>query len=150
MKFSRESKYGLEALLHLVEQSPGRVLTALRIAKASGVPPSFLAKIFQKLAQHGIVRSFRGATRGYALARPANEINLRDILSAVEGPGLFERCVFWDASCGEEHPCLLHDGWKRVKSEIVGFLEQTTLDDIARSRAVSARGAGPSAPAPSR
>lgn len=135
MRLSRESEYGLRALLFLAEQPADTVLPVFKIASASGLPRNFLAKIFQKLVQHGLVKSFRGATRGYALARPPTAISIREVLDALEGPGLFERCVFWGNRCGSDDPCPLHEGWRKVKPQLVTFLEETTLDGLARDRA---------------
>ena len=108
------------------------------IAEAQGLPQSFLAKIFQKFTQYGLVRSFRGATRGYTLGRPATEISLREVLEAIEGPGLFERCIFWSNRCAEDIPCVLHEGWKLIKPKLTAMMEVTTLLDLAR-RAAPAR-----------
>lgn len=135
MKFTRESEYGLKGLLFLAQQPPGKVMPLSEIARYQNLPHSFLAKIFQKLVQHGLVKSFRGATRGYALATPPKEISTREVLTAIEGPDLFERCIFWNDPCGGDNPCALHDGWKKTKPQFVEFLEQTTLEDLSQGRA---------------
>lgn len=132
MRFTRESEYGLSALLFLAGRLPGEVLPLSEIARASGLPQNFLAKIFQKLAQHGMVRSFRGARRGYCLAHEPGAIRVRALVEAIEGPGVFERCIFWNARCDSGDPCPLHDGWMRVSADLVRFLEETTLQDLAR------------------
>jgi len=132
MRFTRESEYGLNALLFLTGQPADEVLPLSEIARASGLPQNFLAKIFQKLAHHGVVRSFRGARRGYCLAREPSTIRVRELVEAIEGPGVFERCIFWSARCDSGDPCPLHDGWMRVSADLVRFLEETTLEDLAR------------------
>ncbi|MBI4379798.1 MAG: Rrf2 family transcriptional regulator [candidate division NC10 bacterium] len=138
MKLSRESEYGIQGLIHLAKQPPGTVLQLAAIAEAQGLPQSFLAKIFQKLTQYEIVRSFRGATRGYTLGRPPGEITLREVLESIEGPGLFERCIFWSHRCAEDNPCVLHEGWKLIKPKLTAMMEVTTLQDLVR-RAATAR-----------
>jgi Rrf2 family protein len=139
MKLSRESEYGIQGLIHLAQQPKGIVMQLAAIAEAQGLPQSFLAKIFQKFTQYGLVRSFRGATRGYSLNRPASEISLREVLEAIEGPGLFERCIFWSDRCGEDNPCMLHDGWKQIKPKLTAMLEVTTLHDLVRRATASKR-----------
>jgi Rrf2 family protein len=84
------------------------------------------------------VRSFRGATRGYCLSRPASEISLREVVEAIEGPGVFERCIFWSHHCADENPCILHEGWKQLKPKVIGMMEVTTLQDLVR-RSVAVR-----------
>ena len=132
MRLSRESEYGLEGLIFLAKQPPGTVMPLSEIAQTQGLPQYFLAKIFQKLVQHGIVRSYRGRQRGYALARPPQEIRLKEVLEAIEGPDLFDRCIFWSDQCADINPCLLHDRWKKLKPRLVKMMERTTLKDLAR------------------
>ncbi|MBI3990328.1 MAG: Rrf2 family transcriptional regulator [candidate division NC10 bacterium] len=130
MKLSRESEYGLEGLLFLAKQPPGTVMLLGDIAKAQGLPQSFLAKIFQKFVQHGLVRSFRGRRRGYAMAKPPTAIPLKEVLEAVEGPDLFDRCIFWNNRCADTDPCRLHDRWKQIKPQLMRMMERTTLEDL--------------------
>lgn len=133
MKLGRESAYGIEGLLALAKKPPGTVMLLTDIAAARGIPQSFLAKIFQKLTRYGVIRSFRGAMRGYALARRPKEIKVKEILLAIEGSDLFERCIFWSDRCADINPCPLHDGWKQVKQQLVGgLMERTTLADLMK------------------
>ncbi len=133
MKLGRESAYGIEGLLALATKPPGTAMLLSDIAAARGIPQSFLAKIFQKLTRHGVIRSFRGAMRGYALARRPKEIKVKEILLAIEGPDLFERCIFWSDRCADTNPCPLHHGWKQVKQQLVGgLMERTTLADLMK------------------
>jgi len=136
MKLSRESAYGIKGLLALAANPAGSVMLLSDIAATRGVSQSFLAKIFQKLSRHGIVRSFRGSIRGYTLAVLPKEITLKEILLAIEGPELFERCIFWSDRCAETNPCPLHDRWKQVRQQLIGgLLERTTLGDLMDSPA---------------
>ena len=91
MILSRESEYGLEGLIVLARQPGGKVMLLQEIAEARGLPPGFLARIFQKLKHHNLVSSHRGAVRGYSLARPPSKISLREIFEAIEGSELFGR-----------------------------------------------------------
>jgi len=139
MKLSRESEYGIQGLIHLAQQPAGTVMLLAAIAEAQELPQSFLAKIFQKFTQYGLVRSFRGATRGYTLSRPAGDITLKEVLEAIEGPGLFERCIFWSHRCAEDNPCILHEGWKQIKPKLTAMMEVTTLQDLVRRTATARR-----------
>jgi len=133
MHLSRESEYGLKAMIYLAQQPPATVLTLHQIAEAEELPAGFLAKTFQKLVRHGLVQSFRGRQRGYRLAREASQISLRELLEAIEGPDLFQRCVFWGRRCGETSPCVLHAGWRGIKPSLTEFLEVTSLASLANS-----------------
>lgn len=130
MKLSRESEYGLAALVHLARQRPGTALTVAAVANARALPRMFLAKTFRKLAQHGILRSYRGRRRGYELARPPRAITVREIVEGIDGMDAFTRCIFWSNTCAPEHPCLLHDTWMRVRPQAVQLLAQVTLAEL--------------------
>lgn len=118
----------------LARHGEGKVMLLREIAEARGLPSDFLAKIFQKLARHKVVSSHRGAVRGYALARPAREISLREILEALEGPDLFSRCIFWPGQCGDQNPCRLHDQWGKIRPGLQAMMETVTLEQAAAAK----------------
>lgn len=139
MHLSREGEYGLTAMIYLAQQPPATVLTLNQIAEARDLPGGFLAKILQKLLRHGLLQSFRGRQRGYCLAREPSEIKVREMLEAIEGPDLLERCIFWGRRCGESNPCLLHAGWREIKPHLIEFLETTSLSNLAQNQGKDTR-----------
>jgi len=126
-------------MIYLAQQPSKTVLTLSQIAEARGLPVGFLAKTFQKLVRHGLVESFRGRQRGYSLSRDPSAIPLRELLEAIEGPELFERCIFWGRRCGDSNPCLLHTGWHEIKPHLTEFLERMTLAALAQNGGEDAR-----------
>ena len=136
MKLGRQSAYAIDGLLVLATKRFGTVMLLRDIARSRNVPESFLAKIFQKLTQDGLVVSSRGAIRGYALARKPKDIKTKDIFLAVEGADLFDRCIFWSDRCSDVNPCPMHHRWKKVRAKVIDdLMEQTTLADLARDTA---------------
>ena len=131
VRLSRESQYGLEGLCVLARQPEGTIMLLSEIAEAGRLPAGFLAQIFQKLARHNVVSSHRGAVRGYALARSPEAISVKEIVEAIEGRDLFERCIFWPGRCGENQPCRLHERWGPVRHTLTEMMERTTLKDVA-------------------
>lgn len=142
MKLSRESRYGLSGLAYLARQPAGTILQAGEVAEAAGLPPLFLSKIFGRLTRYGLLRSYRGRDRGYALARPADEISVREVLEAIEGPDVFQRCVFWSDTCSELDPCPLHDTWRTVRPMVADLLDRVSLDQVADTSTANDRSAG--------
>lgn len=132
MKLNRESLYGLQALVYLAQLPEKTVVTVREIAEACQLPESFLAKVLRRLVQQGIVASFRGKKRGYALTRASETVSVKEILEAIEGPALFERCVFWGRNCGDDAPCPLHEYWKQSRALLVGELQAATLEAMAK------------------
>lgn len=130
MKLSTESRYAVVGLSFLASR-PDAIVEVSQVAEEASLPAPFLAKIFGKLQHQGILRSHRGKERGYSLARPAKDIALKEILEAVDGPDLFEHCIFWSDACDEADPCPLHDSWTSLKSQIAEKMSATSLADVS-------------------
>jgi Rrf2 family protein len=131
MRLRRETEYALRALVFLALRPGGTVCSAPEIATVQDIPGGFLSKIFQKLASHGVLKSHRGHSRGYSLARPPRQITLREILESMEGADLFEHCLFREDRCGERDPCHLHREWSRITPQLVNRLRRKTLAGLA-------------------
>jgi Rrf2 family protein len=74
--------------------------------------------------------SLRGPHGGVALARPANQITLMDIVTAIDGSDLFTQCVLGLPGCGAEKPCPLHRAWAIERARLAKLFEGTTLDSM--------------------
>ena len=129
MKLSRESRYAVQGLSYLAHQPTGTVVDVAKVAQETDLPAAFLAKIFRKLTLYGVLTSHSG--RGYELTRIATKISAAQILEAIEGPDLFERCVFWTDTCSDDHPCPFHPAWKDIRPQITDAMHATTLSDLA-------------------
>jgi Rrf2 family protein len=138
MKFSKESKYGLMGVLYLAAQPEGTIRHTGEIAEATGVAFPILAKICSRLVSGGVLRSYRGRSRGYALARPADAISVRAVVEAIEGPDLFRRCIFWSDACSDARPCVMHDLWRQIRPEMEALMERTSIAALAQARTSSA------------
>lgn len=130
MQLTRQSEYALRGLSVLAAAPPGEVTALSSIAEAESLPAAFLAKIFQKLARHGLLVAARGPGSGYALARPPESITLREILACVEGPELFEHCLLWSGH-GDDNPCPLHDHMVPILAALTARLDAVTLAQYA-------------------
>ena len=113
-------------------------LSIREIASRENYSPAYIEKILQHLRQAGLVESSQGNQGGYRLARPASEINLRQIIDALEG-STFD--VFCNPTVREEivctHICLCgaKPVWKKTKALLDGFYDSITLETLAKSQA---------------
>ena len=85
MRVSAKADYAIRAMVELAAAGGGPV-KADRISQAQEIPIKFLENIMVDLRNAGLVRSQRGADGGYWLARPAEEIDLAQVIRAVDGP----------------------------------------------------------------
>lgn len=83
MKISRSMTYALNALIQLAVVENDAPTPCSRIAAHGEMPERFLLQILRHLVNHGLLISTRGVVGGYRLARPADEISLRDIVDAL-------------------------------------------------------------------
>jgi Rrf2 family protein len=131
VRVSAKADYAIRALVELAAAGDGPV-KAERIAQAQEIPLKFLENIMADLRQAGLVRSQRGTEGGYWLARPAAEVNLAQVIRAVEGPlanvrGRRPEEVEYAGSAAG-----LREVWIAVRASLRAVLEQVTLADVAR------------------
>jgi len=85
VRLSRQSEYGLAAILYLAVQPEGKLSLRHEIARRCGIPGNFLAQILSRLRRGGILGSRRGARGGYFLRVSPQILSLADVLEALEG-----------------------------------------------------------------
>lgn len=119
-------------MLTLHQSTPGP--TSVRdIAERTAIPQPYLEQILLSLKGAGLVRSKRGVGGGYVLARPASEIRISEILSAVDGPislGDFGE-PHQDGACDHEGQCVLLALWKSAGEQMRLLMDAFTLQSIA-------------------
>lgn len=118
-------------MIYLADRPDGSLHTLREVSDTLGLPHAFLAKAMRDLAEAGLVASQPGTGGGVALARPADEIALKEVVLALDGPRLFEACVLRLPGCGDGAPCPLHHDWVRARNRIERMLSTTTLASVA-------------------
>ena len=113
MELTRKGEYAIRGIVHLARLPHGNVALLSEIAEAADVPQTFLAKIFQQFAKIGFIKSYRGTGGGFSLARSAADITLREVVEAVEGPIVPNRCVGVAAECERSTTCAIHTVCRR-------------------------------------
>ena len=134
MELTRKGEYAIRGIIYLARQPAGKVALISEIAEAAQVPQTFLAKIFQSFAKLGIVNSYRGTGGGFTLGRPAASITLREVVEAVEGPILPNRCLLGSGVCDRASGCHVHDVWREVQTSVVTILDSITIEQLAQKK----------------
>ncbi|NIR44438.1 MAG: Rrf2 family transcriptional regulator [Gemmatimonadetes bacterium] len=132
MIYSQASEYAFRALIELAGHRDGPI-PAARLAEAAQIPQYFLAKILQQLARQGMLRSYRGPRGGFTLARGPEEISLLGVVDALEGITRYKRCAVGLAECSDEMPCPMHESWKGLRNQVLAYLEDRTVADLAEA-----------------
>jgi Rrf2 family protein len=123
--------YALRAAVELAAAEGQGPVKGERIAQSQEIPLKFLENILLELRHHGLVQSQRGAEGGYWLARPAESINVADVIRAVEGPlanvrGARPETLDYDGAAEN-----LRDVWIAVRANLRAVLESVSLADLA-------------------
>jgi Rrf2 family protein len=105
-----------------------------QMSRQEQIPKSFLAKIFQNLAKAGLVRSIRGSGGGFALAKNPAEISVLEIVEAVEGRIVFQRCKQSKPECEHVGGCALCGLFERAQDGVKEALTRTSLRDLIRQQ----------------
>lgn len=128
MKISAKSQYGLRALLAMAKKQ-GAVKTAADVARSEKISRDYLEKIFARMERAGFVKSIRGATGGYVLARPLKKITVKEFLIAMDGEIVPVQCVS-GAKCPMSKKCRAKNIWSKVKNKVERALSTITLDKL--------------------
>ncbi|HEY6874453.1 MAG TPA: Rrf2 family transcriptional regulator [Geobacteraceae bacterium] len=134
MELTRKGEYAIRGIIYLAQQQPGKMVLISEIAEAAEAPQTFLAKIFQSFAKMGLVNSYRGTGGGFTLGRPAARITLREVVEAVEGPIMPNRCLLDGGACDRGEGCTVHPVWRKVQSQVVQILDSVTIEELARAK----------------
>lgn len=135
MKFSAKGEYGIRAIVDIALYSEDGPRAVNLTAGRQGIPIRFLEQVMSSLKKGGLVESYRGATGGYRLARPAQEITLADVVQAVEGPITMMDCVAEGGACDRTTECVIREVFCDVQRSVVDTLAAVTLADIVKRTA---------------
>jgi len=129
-KLNRLTDYAVVVMAELAKE-PAAMRAAGQIAADSGVPLPTVAKVLNLLARDGLVVPHRGATGGYNLSRPADQISVAEIVQSIEGPIALTACVEGAlAQCDMEIHCAMRGNWDKVNQVIHQALNTLTLADM--------------------
>ena len=131
MRLTTRGRYAVTALLDLAlqEQKHELAVSLSDIAKRQDISISYLEQLFSKLRKKGLVVSTRGASGGYHIAKPINEISIMTIISAVD-ESVDARACEGKGNCQDGAMCLTHDLWNGLSEQIENYLSTVTLDTL--------------------
>ena len=127
MRLSTKGRYAVTAMMDLAINEDSGPVTLADISLCQDISLSYLEQLMSQLRRNDLVRGMRGPGGGYSLSRPASEISVADIISAVDEPMQATRCQ-GEENCQEGERCLTHDLWNDLSHRLYEFLDGITLD----------------------
>jgi Rrf2 family protein len=139
LRLTKKADYGLMALKYLAEHTDAASQSAKDIAEAYHIPPQLLAKILQRLAKVGILRSHAGMNGGYSLLKRANEISAFEVIHAIDGPLFITSCGPSHSGCDLTDSCTIKEPLARVNDSISGLLKSISIADLTEPHEVTVK-----------
>ncbi|MFW5886701.1 MAG: RrF2 family transcriptional regulator [Bacteroidota bacterium] len=132
---STTCKYGVRAIIYIgLKGSEEKRINARHIASELGIPMQFLSKILQIFVRKGLLKSFKGPTGGFYLAKSSDDITLLDIVEIIDGTGVFNDCLIGTGPCSgtinKKERCPVHDRYSKVRKEVVEYFKSETIGNI--------------------
>lgn len=127
MLFSKTCEYAIQTLFLLGIHYQKDVFVSVELlVNELHLPRTFIAKILQILVSKNLVKSRKGVSGGFLLAREPAQIRILDIIEGVDGE-IFDKCVLGFHACNKNMPCLVHEKWAPIKAEIKKVFTEQTL-----------------------
>lgn len=133
MKLTTKGRYGLRLMLDLaIHEGSGPILLK-DIASRQNLSEKYLWSLIAPLKAGGYLRSMRGAKGGYMLAKRAEEITLKDIVTTLEGNLCLVDCVYDDNFCNRSANCISHCVWRDISEQVSAIFENITLASMLKT-----------------
>ena len=143
MKLSTKGRSGLRAIIDLARYSENEPVSISSIAMRQGISERYLEQIVALLKKAGLVKSIRGASGGYVLAKDMQEISVGDVLRALEGSLEPVRCAAYysEEGCTSSDGCVTKYVWQKINESINRTVDEMMLKELVEeSRKVNPEG----------
>lgn len=139
MRITQWGEYGVHCLMFIGEQQKNGAIAvnAADIAAAHEIALDYAQQILQRLRKAGLIVSMRGPSGGYKLGRTADQITLKDILTASEGDTFEVICEtkpIHPEKCSSDGACSLRSVWFELKDHVNTFLTSKTLESLIQAK----------------
>jgi Rrf2 family iron-sulfur cluster assembly transcriptional regulator len=135
MKLSTKGRYAMVAMADLALQGDNGLMALSDLSKRQSISLPYLEQLFVKLRRAGLVESVRGPGGGYRLARPASDIRVVEIFTAVDETvsALHTGAGASGAVSGSRAQSMTNRLWESLSAHVYVFLHQTRLSDVVRN-----------------
>ena len=130
---SKTAQYALSILRALADR-PGKRIQGRNLARETGVPANYLAKIMSRLTREGFVDGQKGWGGGFTLNPRGAKKPLLRVIELFDGLPDRHECLFGLRRCNEADPCPLHGHWEQIRSSFREMLSSTKVGQLASGR----------------
>lgn len=137
MRLTTKGRYAVTAMLDLAIHAQKSPVSLSDISGRQEISLSYLEQLFAKLRRNQLVSSVRGPGGGYQLSRSGKDINIAQVVNAVDESMDVTRCE-GKGNCQRGEACLTHHLWNDLSSQIHSFLENITLQSLVERQEIKA------------
>ena len=131
MKLTSRARHAVRLVLEVSRLGDGTHPVQLsKVARASGISKGFLEQLAMSLRTHRLLRGVSGRNGGYLLTRPADEITVGDVITAIAGPLDLTECADDPSLCMSAEFCECRLVWLLLKTRINNVLNAYTIADL--------------------
>lgn len=131
--FNKETEYALRGLVYIqIQNLSGKNPGVAEIAKGIDAPPFFTAKILQRMAKQGFVKSQKGKGGGFFFDKESPDLPIKDLIVATEGGNLLSGCGLGLRHCDVSNPCPLHEKYAPIRDAINSLVSSETIQSLAK------------------
>ncbi len=135
IRVSRLADYAV-LLMGRMAREPIRMFTAAALARETHLPVPTVTKVLAALTRARLLESQRGPGGGYRSARPASEISVGAVISAIDGPVALTVCAEGSDACDLMEICPSAGHWQQINDAIRSTLDGISLHDLTSDRAL--------------
>lgn len=130
----QNTDYGFRLAANLAINSSRAPISAKVLSEQESISADFTAKILQKLTKAGIVYSVMGSSGGFALAKTPDKITLYDIILALQGAILVNKCSPGLCSCPRQPKCPISGILCQIENDIIEKFKSVSLEDVITNK----------------
>ena len=129
LRISKLTDYATVIMTHIARE-PLTVHAATDIAQLTGLGLPTVSKVLKLLVKASLLESKRGTKGGYVLQGKVTEINIAQIITAIEGPISMTECAIEVGNCEQEASCEIKGNWSLINRKVYSALEEVKLVEL--------------------
>ncbi|MGC8864484.1 MAG: RrF2 family transcriptional regulator [Bacteroidales bacterium] len=127
--------YALRALLFMARRFP-EMTTAREIVSELNIPNKYVRRLITRLSKAGFIRSQQGRNGGYVFIKSPDQINVMDLMVAMNDIAVLQNCILGFENCSDTHPCALHTYWAEIRKQMQELFKVSTLSHLLQNQQV--------------
>ena len=133
MKVNTKVRYGLRAILQIADSYGSEPVPISSISESQEISGKYLEQVVGTLRKAGLISSRKGVRGGYSLARAPEDMNLWEIITALDSHTSLVECVTNASVCDRSDDCLTRSIWTLLSARMREFWSSFTLADLLRT-----------------